>query len=381
MLTPILDKESPEFIAYCEEIDAEKMRQLYVAMTRAKYRLYIPAIELNNPIACDFGAASPLEIFLAKLEQPSVNYCEIYQQIETGNTRNLINFITKHENSHSLSYTELSEITFELTQTILDNTTLLVEPKHNFNTVEKSYIHSYTQLQRTLSKKIVDQEHFTPMDNTTNILPLGAKTGIFFHKILENIPFAITRNIASETDLIPLIADYLKNSEFASHQATIAKIIFNTFKAKLQTETTSFCLEDVDYLKTFHEIEFLYPSTNLTLISGFQLSNGFLKGVIDLIFEFDNKYYILDWKTNWLGNDCHSYSHENLGQAMSDHDYFLQAKIYTFALQKYLKITRAETFDEIFGGIFYLFVRGTLTSSSQGVYFYKPDILSYEVSR
>ena len=55
-------------------------------------------------------------------------------------------------------------------------------------------------------------------------------------------------------------------------------------------------------------------------------------GVIDLIFFYQKKYYILDWKTNWLGERAEDYHSENLFGAMLHHNYFLQYFLYYLAL-------------------------------------------------
>ncbi|MBI3508972.1 MAG: UvrD-helicase domain-containing protein, partial [Chlamydiia bacterium] len=68
-----------------EEIDAEKMRQLYVAMTRAKHRLYVP-------IATD--KASPMALFCKLLESEEGPLAPYFQNLSL---------------SHSISYEEISQ--------------------------------------------------------------------------------------------------------------------------------------------------------------------------------------------------------------------------------------------------------------------------------
>jgi ATP-dependent exoDNAse (exonuclease V) beta subunit len=96
------------------------------------------------------------------------------------------------------------------------------------------------------------------------------------------------------------------------------------------------------------EMEFLYP---------FQTS--FLKGFIDLIFRYQDRYYILDWKTNYLGPSKEDYSLDNVEKCMQQSGYFLQASIYTSALQRYLALFEKKLFSSLFGGVVYFFLRGT----------------------
>ena len=73
LLAPIAE-DSEEHQRYCEECDAEKMRQLYVALTRAKTQLYIP-VALHLPSEkLKWGDASPMDLFLARLWQPAVSF-------------------------------------------------------------------------------------------------------------------------------------------------------------------------------------------------------------------------------------------------------------------------------------------------------------------
>jgi exodeoxyribonuclease V beta subunit len=101
---------------------------------------------------------------------------------------------------------------------------------------------------------------------------------------------------------------------------------------------------------------------------------GLMNGKIDLIFRYEGKYYILDWKSNHLGDQVNDYSVDRIREAMADNNYHLQYHIYTVALCKYLR-TRLPDFDyeRDFGGCFYLFVRGMRTGGDTGVFFHKPE--------
>ena len=62
-----------------------------------------------------------------------------------------------------------------------------------------------------------------------------------------------------------------------------------------------------------------------------------MTGFIDLFFEHQGKYYILDWKSNHLGNNLENYSQENMEEAMKGSNYNLQYYIYTIAANRFLK--------------------------------------------
>ena len=86
--------------------------------------------------------------------------------------------------------------------------------------------------------------------------------------------------------------------------------------------------------------------------------NGMLTGFADLIIEWDDRFHVLDYKTNWLGARLHDYQGSSLDAAMGEHHYPLQALIYTVALHRYLR-QRLDgyTAEHKLGDSWYLFVR------------------------
>ena len=85
----------------------------------------------------------------------------------------------------------------------------------------------------------------------------------------------------------------------------------------------------------------------------------YLKGEIDLVYQHDNRFYIVDYKSNFLGNDFDDYQHDNLHKAMQHHHYFLQACIYQVALHRFLKLRLVDyDMDTHLGAVEYAFLRG-----------------------
>jgi len=100
-----------------------------------------------------------------------------------------------------------------------------------------------------------------------------------------------------------------------------------------------------------------------------------MKGFIDLVFEHNGKYYVVDYKSNHLGNSEVAYQAESLNEAMVAHDYPLQYLIYSLALHRYLKLRIADyTPEQHLGGVYYLFIRGMHAEWGQsGVFYDKLD--------
>jgi len=86
---------------------------------------------------------------------------------------------------------------------------------------------------------------------------------------------------------------------------------------------------------------------------------GYMKGFIDLVFEADGLFWLVDYKSNWLGAEPAAYRRERLDEAMAREAYLLQYLIYTVALHRYLRLRLPDyDYQRHFGSVFYLFLRG-----------------------
>ncbi|MCY3837340.1 MAG: exodeoxyribonuclease V subunit beta [Gammaproteobacteria bacterium] len=104
--------------------------------------------------------------------------------------------------------------------------------------------------------------------------------------------------------------------------------------------------------------------------------DGYLRGFIDLVAGHDGVWYVLDYKSNWLGNRAEDYRPAGLSKAMRDHRYPLQYLLYLVALHRYLASRLpGYDYDQHIGGAFYLFLRGVdpATRMDRGVYFDRPN--------
>ena len=102
------------------------------------------------------------------------------------------------------------------------------------------------------------------------------------------------------------------------------------------------------------------------------LLNGMFKGFIDLAFELDGRYYVADYKSNWLGPDTLAYDAAAMEKAILEHRYDLQYVLYLLALHRQLRARLPDyDYDRHVGGALFIFLRGA-SSSGHGVYFAKP---------
>ena len=100
--------------------------------------------------------------------------------------------------------------------------------------------------------------------------------------------------------------------------------------------------------------------------------NGMLKGFMDLVFEHDGRYYVADYKSNWLGPDAAAYTPEAMRAEILHARYELQYVLYLFALHRLLKARLPDyDYDRHVGGAVYLFLRG-IESPSRGLHAERP---------
>lgn len=222
--------------------------------------------------------------------------------------------------------------------------------------------------------------------------PRGARTGRCLHAIFEAIDFA---------DLKRAMLERVVARELAAHDfsAQWVDVVADTVERVLATPldgTGSLRLGRIAADRRLNELEFYYPIAHLSddglkalllhwefpaeireRIGTLQFApaRGYMKGYIDLVFECDGRYYLADYKSNWLGPSAGAYGEPELRKAMARETYYLQYLVYCIALHRYLS-TRVEgyDYDRHFGGVYYLFVRGMrpATGNRNGVYADRP---------
>jgi exodeoxyribonuclease V beta subunit len=102
---------------------------------------------------------------------------------------------------------------------------------------------------------------------------------------------------------------------------------------------------------------------------------GMLKGFIDLVFEFNGRFYLVDWKSNWLGGRIEDYGESALTAEIRRRHYYFQYQLYTVALDRYLRHRLpGYRYEQHFGGVYYLFLRGIdPTRPELGIYRDRPQ--------
>ncbi|MBI2810822.1 MAG: UvrD-helicase domain-containing protein, partial [Candidatus Melainabacteria bacterium] len=313
-----LDPDDPACQAAIEEIEAEKLRQLYVALTRAKSRLYIPLI-IEEPKLLKPGEASPIELFFSALGGDA--------QGIFGKDPQLFRFCQLEE------VLELPKVA-SIAAVELPHVELLHLPRW------EDQLFSFTML----AKKEHSTESLTlPTDTSPSphTLPHGSETGHILHLLFEKIfKRGLNRSLDPEA-IEKIIEEHVAFSSLESFKPILLPWVVDLLKKPI----AGFSLADVD--KFQQEMEFFFP-----------VKGGMMKGFADLFFEQGGKYYLLDWKSNYLGPTDADYTEEKIVAVMRQNDYFLQASIYAEALKRFVKLFDNRPFSECFGGAVYYFVRG-----------------------
>ena len=111
----------------------------------------------------------------------------------------------------------------------------------------------------------------------------------------------------------------------------------------------------------------------------FAPTKGFMRGFMDLVFLWYGRYYLVDWKSNFLGDNPKDYNREAMASAMTKECYVLQYTIYTLALDQYLRVRMpGYSYEKHFGGVYYIFLRGVKPEMGPGFGIYR-DVPSPEL--
>ncbi|WKJ90402.1 exodeoxyribonuclease V subunit beta [Methylomonas montana] len=373
----IADLGSEKFIEHREqalhEELAEDLRLFYVAVTRAKYRCYLNWADVrtkdkaNNSafaylfeFADDDFASQQLKLKALATEAPQrFEYRLLPAETEAGGRYQAASddrplaCRSRRRSLHSVwqmsSYTALAALTLE------DAPELPAD-----------------KAEEAADTALIDDG-----------LPRGAHTGNVIHSLLETVDFkmlAVGADISRQRDQA-----CLRYGLRLEQPQRLNRLLLDTVSTPLAADP-DFCLKNLpaagivkempfylampDVVDTLQINRMLAASPAYQPLTAKQMS-GYLTGFIDLVCEYQGKFYVMDYKTNALAD----YSHPSLLQAMREHNYGLQYWLYSVVLDAYLQQRLAGyRYAEHFGGVKYLFVRGMRGDvSGSGVYTDLPD--------
>ena len=356
----------------------EDMRLLYVAITRARYLCYLG---LTNTSELNNSAISRL-LGLTLKENRSVE------------------FLLNNLPGSLFDVSFISDVSMTMRgDTDPDNDAPPPPPPIPEIDNDSWRIHSYTGVSRQLRKQEDDNDlmiaaGYGDDDDVTQTtleqqpdrfaFPRGPQVGIVLHSLLEGLDFT-----ASEDIIRDRCARYLKRLGITSQEEQWLDVLSDWMSDVIQTPLPdidgTFRLSDVSLEDRISELEFHFPlrtsESFLDLLreQGYLVAvapernvilDGMMTGIIDLVLRVNGRYYIIDYKSNYLGDGFRQYSGDSLDEAVQDHHYDLQYLIYSVALHRFLRSRLPDyDYDVSFGGVLYLFLRGMQgTSGDTGIY-------------
>ena len=370
---------------------AENLRLLYVALTRARNRCYFvwggfknagssaPAWLLHHPPHEPAKLKEALDARFKELDDPALlaDLSRLAAASMREDGQRVIRAVPIPENVPAPYHPTT-------------NSAATLAPRAFAGHIRRDWrIASFSYLTAKLLDEVPDHDRAEPpgpppattdADEPTGIFafPRGTNAGSCLHKIFEDLDFTE----ADPAKISSLVAATLRDYGFDAAQfaPAVCENLRRVLDVPLELGNPGFTLARISNAARLNELEFLFPVEQLTpaLVRGlfdneaspeefrrqlqrldFDSGGGFVKGYIDLVFEHGGRYYIADWKSNWLGNRHEDYHADAMNAGMSAKFYPLQYHLYCVALHHYLaRRVPGYDYDRHFGGVFYLFLRG-----------------------
>ena len=356
-----------------KETSADYARLAYVALTRAQYRCHFYHIPPNADKEDEHAVHQ-------MLGQPCSEDLQAVADASNG----------------TIVYVPVSDEIFKERPAPFDDASrseslqLAVRDAGSISVIRRQRTTSFTGITR-FAAEMGDMPHDfdsvsgdTAMPEDTGFwakLQAGASLGIAFHEILEELDFQNPTNLAAlvEEKLLTY-APWRETPGKENLKSLIAEIEHFITRLLDHTIAGNMKLSGIPLKKRLNEARFLLSGSgfNLSALCDVLASDppahippeylsrlskvpesqfeGFLDGVIDLIFEHDGRYHLLDWKTNRIADA----SPDSLAEIMAEHHYFLQYHLYGLALDRLLAQRLGAKYNpaEHLGGVYYLFLRG-----------------------
>jgi exodeoxyribonuclease V beta subunit len=376
----------------------EDERLLYVALTRAKARLYLPYFPPRGPGFMPKGPYSRVN------ERLQVLCDEHFDHLPTSDGGPLFS-------AETLAFTGVDEGEDEVPASLPiwspPEEILAAHPwpgDAEFAALRAGrggpVMTSYTAMQRghhdeaALREEDQAGEVVPAPERGDEDLPGGAATGIFLHGVIEDMPFD---TVADRPDLDawaarPAVEEVLarrarSHAIDARHLPHACQLIHAALTATVDLGPHGRLHGLGRAPRSLREVEFLYPLPDIPTLDleaarrairrrfaeeesphEVTVERGYVKGFIDFLFEHEGRLYFADWKSDGL----RSWSHGALEQHVLG-SYPRQLQLYSLALVKMLGIRDEADHERRFGGALYCFLRAMPLGEGEGLYFWRPS--------
>jgi len=340
------DKETKQRIQ--TEDDEEVGRLSYVAITRARARVYVPFRETRETKSRP-GRHGKLDTRAAAVSQLGVPV------VSAGKAPDAIERLRA-----------AAAVRWKPDPALLAQPRSPIDFEHIAKSRAGREITSYTRMKSLADTALVNDATLevelvlgeppmpAPIELAAGELPPGPDTGVFLHQLLEKVPledigpldaWRKRPDVASVFDVAMtehrIDAIYREQSEQLVHAALTMPLTLGGSR-----------LDGVARARrVVREMEFLFP-----------WPNEYVKGYLDVVMQHGDHTWIVDWKSDRLP----SYDARAIDEQVNAR-YKIQVQLYALALERILGPERKLQF----GGIVYLFLRGL--EKGQGVYIERPS--------
>lgn len=415
----------------------DKIRLLYVTLTRAEQRCYVPYSSWNDFKTSPLYASLITRLIKDGLSSESLGTAIVQSDSSVldvppdWDPNNLINHILSdlmHKSNKSIHFEQIEFVEKPVIFNQKSPQNVVKAREFDQNGLKRLFpsriVSSYSSIQRKYGhESSIDamqrDEHAGQDKDSSNFevstgsevqlsrerkaildFPKGATTGNYWHELLETVDFSddshwheIVDQISTkygfddslDKETVRNLIQYTVDCPIGRHPA------FNELNPDMQ----GLKLSTLCWKQTLREMEFLYPysgkelqtlvtdlreetqqNVNISALANIQFfdTTNLLTGLIDLVFESNGKFFILDYKSNYLGGTIADYSHAEIEKDIHVNGYNLQYHLYVAALTKYLsKQIHGFSYKKHFGGVFYLYWRGLTSADTTGVFYDKPN--------
>jgi exodeoxyribonuclease V beta subunit len=359
----------------------EDMRLLYVAMTRARYLTVLglgaskefqqsPAAQLLG-----YAASEPIDA-LSKQPKAQFRLCldalnpNQLASVVAGTAKNWLPALVK---PLVQSLWQLHSYT-RIVKTQLQSATQTPLPL----THDRAPIQGFDDDEPEPVEQPLISEHHTLAAYVTLAFPRGPHVGVLMHQLLETMDFTVPIEAHDKA-----INSLQKRLNLAAADTPLLRQWLARIVSQRLTPT-GLTLQSLAFSERSDELEFHFPVQGAPALIETAKEFGYLgetepvrlqlegmmTGSIDLLCRHEGRYYVIDYKTNHLGNAPSDYDPAALTRAIQHHQYDLQYLLYSVAVKKILARRQPETpFEDLFGGVVYLFLRGMTGNPGAGVHF------------
>ncbi len=399
------------------DLQDERFRVLYVALTRAIHACHVLALPPERPAQKNRGpvegtARSALDVMIARM-QASMDSCEFAEQAVHVDWISAPTWRSETKNDTFIEAADVNDREPLVARIAVPRPPGPVEARHSFTTLTRYHSMRGLDPEASAGDELADESaqpsQAEPSDPRSSVAPTpsisdddaehpllialepvkGADFGNAIHAMFEHrevgVPFSAQRPLIVEK----LAAAGVRRKGFDQGMLVdaIAVRLQTALEAPLgASDSPALCLADLAGYDLLAEMEFFFPLERASMIElrevcaahgepdlvpqNPRMLSGLMNGKIDLVFHHGGRYSVLDYKGNFLGTRVADYQGERLLEKMDSANYRFQALLYCVALDRYLGQRIGLGYDRArhLGECFYLFVRAAGLGQDAGIW-------------